>query len=134
MDFPKSPARATQVSPDANADHEQSDDSPGNVATLHDVHVRAQTHSSGKPDRKNGLAYWERLLALSQRTCQVRLPRILSSSRMDRIFRRPLLASVSSPLVSDVSTLCGLYDGPCFSLSSTSFSAANRKMDIIDQI
>ena len=46
---------------------------------------------------------------------------------LDRIFRPLLLASVSSPLVSDVSTHCGLCDGPCFSLSSTSLSSANRK-------
>ena len=50
---------------------------------------------------------------------------------LDRIFRRPLLASVSSPLVSDVSIRCGLCDGPCFSQSSTSFSSANRKTDIV---
>ena len=50
---------------------------------------------------------------------------------LDRIFRRPLLASVSSPLVSGVSIRCGLCDGPCFSLSSTSFSSANRKMDVV---
>ena len=50
----------------------------------------------------------------------------------DRNFRRPLLASVSSPLVSDVTSLCGLCDGPCFSLSSTSFSSANRKTVIVD--
>ena len=47
---------------------------------------------------------------------------------MDRTFRRPWLASVSSPLVFDVSTLFGLCDGPCLSLSSTSFSSANRKV------
>ena len=51
---------------------------------------------------------------------------------LDRYIRLPLLASVSSPLVSDVSILCGLCNGPCFSLSSTSFSSANRKTDIVD--
>ena len=54
MDFPGNPARATQVFPDASADLGQSDDCPGNAATLHDVHVWAQTHSSGTPDSKIG--------------------------------------------------------------------------------
>ena len=79
MDFRGNPARATQVFPDASADHEQGDDSPGNAATLHDVHVWAQTRSSGTPDSKNGLAFWHHLMALSQRTCQARLPRTPSS-------------------------------------------------------
>ena len=38
-----------------------------------------------------------------------------------------LLVSISSPLESDVSTVCWLCDGPCFSLSSTSFSSVNIK-------
>ena len=38
MNFPGTPARATQVFPDAGADHGQNDDCPGNAATLHDVH------------------------------------------------------------------------------------------------
>ena len=50
---------------------------------------------------------------------------------LDRTFRRPLLPSVLSPLVSDVSTLCWLWDSPCYSLSSTSFSSVNRKTYII---
>ena len=49
----------------------------------------------------------------------------------DRTFRRPLLVSVSSLLVSDVSTPCGLWNGPCFSLSSTSFISVNRKSYIV---
>ena len=64
MDFPGNPARATQVFLDASADHGQSDDCPGMAAALLDVHVWAQTHSSGTPDSKNGLAYWQRLMAL----------------------------------------------------------------------
>ena len=46
---------------------------------------------------------------------------------LDRIFRCPWLASVSSPLVSDVSNLWGLCEGPCFSRSSTSFSSTKQK-------
>ena len=52
----------------------------------------------------------------------------------DRILRRLLLVFVSSPLVFDVSTLCGLCDGPCFSLSSTSFSSVNKKKYTVHQI
>ena len=52
---------------------------------------------------------------------------------LDRIFHHFLMVSVSSPLVSGVSTLCGLWDGPCFSLSSTSFSSVNRKTYIVHQ-
>ena len=44
-----------------------------------------------------------------------------------RIFPRALLVSVLFPLVPDVSTFCGLCDGLCFSLSSTSFSSVNIK-------
>ena len=51
----------------------------------------------------------------------------------DRNFWRPLPVTVSSPLVFDVSTLCGLWDGPCFNLSSTSFSFVNRKTYIVHQ-
>ena len=40
----------------------------------------AQRHSSGTPDSKNGLAYWQRLMVLSGRTCQVHLLRIPFSS------------------------------------------------------
>ena len=46
---------------------------------------------------------------------------------LDRIFRRPLLASVSSPLVSDTSSLFGLCNGPCFSLSSTFVQFCQQK-------
>ena len=46
---------------------------------------------------------------------------------LDRILQRPLVVPVSSPLVYDVSTLRGPCDGPCFSLSSTSFSTVNKK-------
>ena len=135
MDFRENPARATQVFSDASADHGQSDHCPGNAATLHDAHVWAQTHSSGTPDSKNGSACWQRLMALSQRTCQASVAAYTFFIRkvfLDRIFLRPLPASVSSPMVSDVSILCGLCDGPCFSLSSTSLSSANRKTDIVD--
>ena len=52
---------------------------------------------------------------------------------LDRNFRRTLLVSVSSPLVSDVSTLRGLWDKPCFSLSSASFSSVNIKTYIVHQ-
>ena len=52
---------------------------------------------------------------------------------LDKILRRPLLVSVSSPVVSDVSTLCGLWDGPCFNLSSTSFNSANRETYTVPQ-
>ena len=38
-DFLENPARATQVFQDANAGHGQSDDAPGNAATLHGAHV-----------------------------------------------------------------------------------------------
>ena len=34
--------------------------------------------------------------------------------------------------MSDVSTLCGLCEGPCFSRSSTSFSPTNRKTENMD--
>ena len=46
---------------------------------------------------------------------------------LDRTFQRPWLASVSSPLVSDVSTLWRLCEVPCFSRSSTSFSSTKQK-------
>ena len=52
---------------------------------------------------------------------------------LDRTLRRPLLVSVSSPLMSDVSTLCGLCDGPSFSLSSISFSSVNMMRYILHQ-
>ena len=51
----------------------------------------------------------------------------------DGSFHHPLLVSVSSPLVSDVSIRCGLCDGPCFSLSSSSFSSANILKYIVHQ-
>ena len=51
----------------------------------------------------------------------------------DRILQRPLLVSVSSSLLSDVSTICGLCNGPCFSLFSTSFSSVNIRMYIVHQ-
>ena len=38
MDFLENPVRATQVSQDASAGREQSDDAPGNAATLHGAH------------------------------------------------------------------------------------------------
>ena len=136
MDFCGNPARATQVFPDASADHGQSDDCLGNAATFHDAHVWAQRHSSGKTDSNNGLAYWQSLMVLSQRTCQARLPRTPSPSEKSsrKKFSGALcLVSVSSPLVSGVSTLCGLWDGPCFNLSSFSFSSANRKTYFVHQ-
>ena len=37
-DFLENPARATQVFQGANAGHAQSDDAPGNAATLHGAH------------------------------------------------------------------------------------------------
>ena len=80
MDFHGNPARATQVFPDASADHGQSDDCLGNAATVHGVHMWAQRYSFGIPDSKSGWAYWQRLMVLSQGICQARLPRTLSSS------------------------------------------------------
>ena len=53
---------------------------------------------------------------------------------LDRILRRLLLVSVSSPLVSDVSAFCGLCESPCFNLFSASFSSVNMKMYIVHQI
>ena len=50
------------------------------------------------------------------------------------ILRRPLLVSVLSSLVSDFSTICGLCDGPCFSLSSIPFSSVNITTYIAHQI
>ena len=57
-------------------------------------------------------------MVLSRRTCQAPLPRKPCRCRvsirkifLDRTFWCPWLASVSSPLVSDVSTLCELCDG-----------------------
>ena len=79
MDFRENPASATQVFPDASADHKQSDDCLRNSATLQDVHGWAQRHSSGTPDSKIDLAFWQRLMVLSWRTCRAQLPRILSS-------------------------------------------------------
>ena len=38
MDFLENPVRATQVSQDASAGREQSDDAPGNAATFHGAH------------------------------------------------------------------------------------------------
>ena len=58
MDFRGNPARATQVFPDATADHGQSDDYLGKTATLQDVHKWARRYSSGIPDSKKGWAYW----------------------------------------------------------------------------
>ena len=79
MDFCGNPARVTQVIPNASADHGQSDDCLGNATTSHNVRVWAHTHSSATPDNENGLAHWQRLMILSRRTCQARLPRTLSS-------------------------------------------------------
>ena len=79
-DFLENPARATQVFQGVNAGHGQSDDVPENTATLHGAHVWARTHSSGTTDSKSGLAYWQHLMALWQRTCQAPLPRKPSSS------------------------------------------------------
>ena len=71
----------------------------------------------------------------SRRTCQAQLLRMFSScgkfSFLDRFFRRPLLVSVLSPLISDVSTICGLCNGPCVSLSSSSFSSVNINTSIV---
>ena len=64
MDFRWSPSRATWVFPDASADHGQSDDCLGNVATIHDVHVWEQRHSSRTNDSKIDLAYKQRLIVL----------------------------------------------------------------------
>ena len=52
----------------------------------------------------------------------------------ERILRHHLLLSVPSRLVSDVCFLCGFCDGPCLSLSRTSFSSVNRKTYIVHQI
>ena len=87
-DFLENPARATQVFQDANDGHEQSDDAPENAATLHGAHVWARTHSFGTTDIKSGWAYWQHLMALSQRTCQALLPRIPSSSGKFSCFLR----------------------------------------------
>ena len=38
MDFLENPVHAIQVSQDASAGREQSDDGPGNAATLHGAH------------------------------------------------------------------------------------------------
>ena len=79
MEIRGNPARATQVFPDAVADHGQSDDCLGNATTFRDIHVWAERYSSGTPNCKNGLAYWQRLMVLSQRTSKARLPRTPSS-------------------------------------------------------
>ena len=78
-DFRGNPAPATQLFPDAEADHGQNDDSLGNAATLHDSHVWAQRHFSATLDIKNGLAYWQRLMVLSRRICHAQMPRTPSS-------------------------------------------------------
>ena len=80
MDFLENPARATQVSEDANAGHEQSDGAPGNAATLHGAHGEARTRSHGTTDNRSGWAYWQHLTAPSQKTSQALLPRTPSSS------------------------------------------------------
>ena len=75
MDFLENPARATQVSQDANAGHGQSDDAPENAATLHGAHVWVQTHSCGTTGNKSGWACWQHLTAPSQKTSWAPLPR-----------------------------------------------------------
>ena len=77
-------------------------------------------------------------MVLSRKTCQARLPRTLSScgksSGTDFAGALCWCLCVSSPLISDVSTLCGLCHGPCFSLFSNSFISVNRKTYIAHRI
>ena len=83
---------------------------------------------------------WLGLLAASDGSVTKNLPNSVAAYTffirkvfLDKFFWRPLLVSVSSPLVSDVSTLCEFWAGPCFNLSSTSFSSVNRKTYIVHQ-
>ena len=136
MGFRGNPAHATQVFPDADVDHVQSDDCLGNAATLLDAHVWAQRHFSGTPDSKNGWAYCQRLMVLSWRTCQAQLPRTPSSCgkfSWYRTFQHPLLVSVSFPLVCDVSNVCGLRNRNHFCLSNNTFTSVNIKAYIVHQ-
>ena len=52
----------------------------------------------------------------------------------DRILQRPLLVSLSSPLIFDASTLCELCEGLCVTLSSTPFSSVNIETYIVQRI
>ena len=88
----------------------------------------APAHPTVKMAWHIGSVWWPCHKEPAKLGCSVHL--LHAENFSDRIFRRPLLASVSSPLVSDVSILSGLCDTPCFSLSSTSFSSANRKTGI----
>ena len=56
MDFLENPERTTQVSQGANAGHGQSDDAPGNAATLNGAHMSGRTHSCGTTGNKSGWA------------------------------------------------------------------------------
>ena len=80
MDFLENPARATRVSQGANAGRGQSDDDPGNAATLHGAHASRRTHSCGTTGNKSGWACSQHLMAPSQKTSRAALPRRPSSS------------------------------------------------------
>ena len=88
-------------------------------------------HPTVKRAWHNGSVWWSCHEEPAKLDCRVHI--IHAESFLRQNFLTPLLASVPSPLVSDASTLCGLWDGLCFSLFSTSFSSVNRKRYIVHQ-
>ena len=124
-DFRRILARATKVFVGTGIDPGKSNDSLERAAALHDAHFSRLTHFSGTPDSKNGLVFWRHLLVLSQKPAKLTCPHtfFMRNVIFDSFLRRPLLVSVSSALVFDVSNFCGLSDGHRLSLFSTSFSS-----------
>ena len=105
----------------AHGDRGQRRESFGNAATFYDAQCKDKDIRQQK---------WFGLLAASVGPVTKSLPSSLAlwtlfmrKVALDGFSAHPLLVSVSSPLVSEVSSLYGLCDGPCFRLSRTSFSS-----------
>ena len=117
----------------ADVDPGQRDHSVENAATRHDAHVLVQRHFFSTPDSDNGLAFRQRLMVLSRKTCQAHTF-FIQKVFFHRILQHPFLVFVSSPLVSNVSILREFCDGTCLRLCSLSFSSVNLKTYVVHQI
>ena len=81
-DFRENPRRATQVFQSANVGRAQSDDAPGNAATLHGAHESGRTRSFGTSDSRSGWAYSQHPSPQSRKTSLPLWPRKPSSFGM----------------------------------------------------